>query len=200
MAVERERFAGAHPGDRQQPDQRLVTRGAQRRSEPSCGRDQRRDLLRRCRCMARSAGDARAAGPWREPRWRGRSSRDAARTRARPTAAGASGAGARPTGIRAHSSASSVVIRSAPACSRNSTNPSSSRPSWGISNPSRRRSAQIVSQRFAKRAHAAPPSCDGHGRASAPQRLAVDLGVYRGGLLLAVAQHLADLRQRRALP
>ena len=44
MAVERERFAGAHPGDRQQPDQRLMTRGAQRWSELSCGRDQRRDL------------------------------------------------------------------------------------------------------------------------------------------------------------
>jgi hypothetical protein len=33
-----------------------------------------------------------------------------------------------------------------------------------------------------------------------PQRLAVDPGIYRGGLLLAVAQHLADLRQRRARP
>ena len=59
---------------------------------------------------------------------------------------------------------------------------------------------QIVSQRFAQRAHAAPPSCDGHGRASARSASAVDLGVYRGRLLLAVAQHLADLRQRRALP
>ena len=40
------------------------------------------------------------------------------------------------TGIRAQASARLVVIRSAPARSRNSTNPSSSRPSWGIVNPS----------------------------------------------------------------
>ena len=43
------------------------------------------------------------------------------------------------TGIRAQASASSVVILCASARSQNSTNPSSSRPSWGIVNPSRRR-------------------------------------------------------------
>ena len=33
LPIERERLPGTHPGDRQQPDQRLVTRRAQRRPE-----------------------------------------------------------------------------------------------------------------------------------------------------------------------
>ena len=43
------------------------------------------------------------------------------------------------SGCRAHANDNSVVIRGAPAWSRNSTKPSSMRPSWGIMKPSRRR-------------------------------------------------------------
>ena len=97
-------------------------------------------------------------------------------------------------GSRAHPSASSVVIRSAPARSRNSTNPSSSRPSWA--SRTRAGAGSAGNRRvLAQRGHAAPP---GRPRPrQRPQRDAVDFGVDRGGLLLAVAQHLADLRQRR---
>ena len=139
LAVERERLPGAHPGDRQQPDQRLMTRGAQRRAESPGGRDQRRDLVlgvdvwRDPRAMAGQqvlggdlAGGVDRREVAREPAHDRQPLTPAVRVRVAPATA--------PT-----SSASSVVIRSAPARSRNSTNPSSSRPSCGISNPSRRR-------------------------------------------------------------
>jgi hypothetical protein len=44
LAIARERLPRAYPGDSQQPDQRRMTRGVQRRPELSCSCQQRRDL------------------------------------------------------------------------------------------------------------------------------------------------------------
>jgi hypothetical protein len=44
LAVERKRFRRAQPGDSQQPDQRLMPRGAQQRPELSRRSHQRRDV------------------------------------------------------------------------------------------------------------------------------------------------------------
>jgi hypothetical protein len=57
--------------------------------------------------------------------------------------------------------------------------------------------AQIISQRVAER-HAAPPSCDGHGRASARSALRSTFA-YCAVVFCSLAQHLADLRERCAL-
>src|ERR1019366_141528 len=45
VAVQRQRFSRPHRGDREQPDQRLMTYRAQPRREPPSGRDQCRDFL-----------------------------------------------------------------------------------------------------------------------------------------------------------
>ena len=45
VAVQRQRLAWAHRGDREQPDQRLMTHRPQRRRQQPGSRDQRRDLL-----------------------------------------------------------------------------------------------------------------------------------------------------------
>jgi hypothetical protein len=166
VAVKSERFAGAHPGDGQQPDQRLMARGAQRRSELSCSRDQRRDL-------------GVCVDVWRDPRAmpgqeilggnlaRGVDRREMARESARdgePLAPGVR--------VRVHR-------HPRPRQCQLGGDPLSTRPLEELDEPLQQPAvlrhlkpkptadAKIVTERVAKRAHATPPSCDGHGRASA---------------------------------
>ena len=101
------------PGDGQQPDQRLVGRGAQRVAQRAGGRDQRGDLLARSRgraSRARSPAGSRPAG--------GTSVAGSMRLQVAGEAAHhgqpvRAPRGSAPAGSVAHASASSVVIVSA---------------------------------------------------------------------------------------
>ena len=149
--------------------------------------------------MARSAGDARAAGPWREPRWQGRSSRDAARTRARPRAAGASGSGAR----RRHPRPHQRQLGGDPLSARlleELDEPFQQPAVLRHLEPEPTADAQIVSERVAKRAHATPPSGDGHGRASARSALRSTLAYIAVVFCSRWRSTWPISAQRRALP
>ena len=144
--------------------------------------------------MARSAGDAPGSRSVEGTslagsivaRWRANPRTTQSRWRQR--------CGCASTGSRAHISASSVVIRSAPACSRKLDEALQQPAVLRHLEPEPAADPQIVSERVAQRGHAAP-TCAATAARARRSAVAVDLGVDRGGLLLAVAQHLADLRQ-----
>jgi hypothetical protein len=170
VAVESDCFARTHPSDRQQPDQRLMTRRAQRGSEPASGCHQRRDLgvgidVGR-EALARDRQQV-AAGNLTGGVDRRQIPSEPARDRQPLTPAGRMSVNGQPRPRERQLGGDPLSARPLEKLDESFEQPTVLR----HLEPQPAADAQIVGERFAQPGHAAPPSCDGHGRASARSAL-----------------------------
>ena len=193
VAVQAERFADPQPGAGQQSDQRLELAARSGGRNRARRRHQREDLL----VAVEVRGGAVLARREQLDR------RDLARRVKRVQVAREGADGSQPLreivaaaarGQPGPRSAVSVVTVRSPVASANATNSASSCPSPTSLNPTARRSARYSSTCSARALMPLlPATADDRS-----EREPVDLGVDRGDVPAAVAQHLADLRQAPA--